>query len=346
MSERVLICGTQIPFVRGGAENLVDSLAAELTARGFEVDQVRLPFSMASRSRLLESALAWRLLDVEAVEGRRIDRVIATRFPSYLVRHPNKVVWLVHQLRQVYDLAGTRYSDFTDSPVDRRVTAMVGEMDRRTLGEARRLYAISNNTAARLAEHNGLEAAVLYPPPRLADACRSREHGDYVFAAGRLDPLKRFDLLIRALAHTRNPVRCRLAGTGPESERLAALAERLGVADRCELLGWIGDDELVDAYAGALAVFYAPYDEDYGYVTVEAFLSGRPVITAADAGGVLELVVDGDNGFVVDPGSPRTVAARLDRLWEDRALAAALGEAGRRSVASIGWDRVIAELTG
>lgn len=345
MSERILICGSQIPFVRGGAENLIESLASELTARGHAVDQVRLPFSLASRGRLIESALAWRLLDVTAVEGRPIDRVIATRFPSYLVKHPNKVVWLVHQLRQVYDLRDTPYSDFHEGdPVDERAMAMVRTMDRRTLGEARRLFAISANTAERLRRFSELEAEVLLPPPKLAGRLRPGPAGDYVFAAGRLDPLKRFDLAVRALAHAASPVRVRIAGTGPEAERLAGLARRLGVADRVELCGWVGDERLIELYAGALAVFYAPYDEDYGYVTVEAFQSGKPVITAADSGGVLELVEDGVSGFVCDPGSPRAVAARLDRLFGDRELATAMGERGRAAAAGIGWDPVIESL--
>lgn len=342
MSERILICGSQIPFVRGGAESLVDSLAAELAARGHVVDQVRLPFSLASRGRLLESALAWRLIDVEAVEGRPVDRVIATRFPSYLVKHPNKVVWLVHQLRQVYDLYGTAYSDFrSGDPVDERAMAMVRAMDRRTLGEARRRFAISRNVAERLARDVGLEAEVLHPPSALSGRLRGGPPGDYVLAVGRLDPLKRFDLLVRALARTEEPVRCTIAGVGPEREPLAALASRLGVAGRVDFAGRVGDDGLVELYAGALAVFYAPYDEDYGYVTAEAFEAGRPVITAADSGGVLELVEDGVSGFVCDPRSAGAVASRLDRLYRDRALAAAMGERGRTAAASIRWDRVI-----
>ena len=69
--------------------------------------------------------LAWRLLDLSEVDGQRIDLVIATRFPSYLVKHPNKVVWLVHQLRQAYDLHGTRYSDFAPAGRDARVVENV-----------------------------------------------------------------------------------------------------------------------------------------------------------------------------------------------------------------------------
>ncbi|HYL04460.1 MAG TPA: glycosyltransferase family 4 protein [Thermoanaerobaculia bacterium] len=342
--ERICICDAQVPFVRGGAEMLRDSLRDELTRRGFEVDVVTMPYHWPTRVDVLKGCLAWRLIDLTEASRKRIDRVIATRFPSYLVKHPNKVVWLVHQLRQVYDLLGTSYSDFADTPRDREVIAMVRDMDRRTLNEARGVFAISRNVAERLQRGNEVEAEVLYPPPRL-DACyRPGEFGDYVFAIGRLDIMKRCDLLIHALKHTTTAVRCRIAGSGPEREALAELAARLGVAERVELMGWVDDRDVVELFAGACCVFFAPYDEDYGYVTVEAFKAGKPVITTADAGGVLEFVEDGVNGFVCAPDSPREIGARLDRLFLDREEARALGAAGRARVQTIGWDRVISRL--
>lgn len=348
---RICICGAQVPFAHGGAEMLVGSLRDELLRRGFEVDIVTLPFQWTDRVRLLKSALAWRLIDLTEVNGRRIDRVIATRFPSYLVHHPRKVVWLVHQFRQAYDLLGTEHSDFAPGePRDAKVLAMIRAMDRRTLGEARAIYTISANTAERLRRFNDLSAEVLYPPPRLDGAYRAAEHGDFVFSAGRLDPLKRFDLLIRALAHAETPVRVKIAGSGPEREALLALAERLGVSARVELAGWVDDAQLLDAFASCLAVFYAPYDEDYGYVTVEACKAARPVVTCGDSGGVLEFVEEGVNGFVCDPGAaagaPRQIAARLDRLYRDRELARRMGAAGEVKARGIDWDHVVAALTG
>jgi glycosyltransferase involved in cell wall biosynthesis len=151
---------------------------------------------------------------------------------------------------------------------------------------------------------------------------------------------------LKAVAATSKPVRCRIAGEGPARASLEELAAKLGIAERVEFLGWVGDAALVEQYAGALAVYYAPFDEDYGYVTVEAFLAGRPVMTTADAGGVLEFVRDGVNGTVTAPDAPRQLAAALDRFWEDRALAARLGAAGREQVSGIGWDSVIAGLLG
>lgn len=345
MSARICICGTQVPFSRGGAELLVESLRDQLTVRGFEVELISLPFSWGSRSQILKSALAWRLLDLTEASGRRVDLVIATRFPSYTVHHPNKVVWLIHQFRQVYDLKGTPYSDFTDVPDDREVVEMVRDMDRRCLAEARRLCTISRNTAERVHRFLGIDAEALYPPPPLAEHLRPGRLGDYVFSVGRLDEMKRFDLLLRAVAEARSEVGCVLAGVGPERERLERLARELGVDHRVEFTGRVDDERLVELYADALAVFYAPYDEDYGYVTVEAFLAGKPVVTTADSGGVLEFVEDGQNGFVCPPSSPRKLGQAIDRLAGDRQLAESFGARGREQVSAVQWDAVIETLT-
>jgi glycosyltransferase involved in cell wall biosynthesis len=345
MSARICICGTQVPFSRGGAELLVETLRDQLLARDFEVELVSVPFSWRTRRQIVKSALAWRLLDLTEVAGRRIDLVICTRFPSYLVQHPNKVVWLIHQFRQVYELMGTRYSDFADLPEDREVVSMIRTMDQRCLAEARRLCTISQNTADRLQRFLGLQGEALYPPPALTGRFRSGDPGDYVLGVGRLDAMKRFDLLLRAVAQSQGGLRCVIAGSGAEGDALAALATQLGIEGRVEFLGRVDDDHLIELYAGALAVYYAPFDEDYGYVTVEAFMAGKAVVTTEDAGGVLEFVRDGVNGLVCS-ASPRRVGQALSRLAADPDLARRLGSAGRERVESIHWDVVIEALTG
>ncbi|HVR29843.1 MAG TPA: glycosyltransferase family 4 protein [Thermoanaerobaculia bacterium] len=345
MGQRIAVCATQVPFVEGGAEALAETLHQQLLARGFESALVTVPFAWTPRLRLLESALAWRLLTLGGPAGEP-DLVIATRFPSYLIRHPNKVVWLVHQFRQVYDLLGTGWSDFGRSSRDRRIVELVRAMDARAFSEARALYAISSNVAERARRHNGVEPAVLYPPPRLAERLEQGTPGDYVLAVGRLDQLKRFDLLIESLRLVETPVRCRIAGTGPERARLEESIRRHRLESRVELLGRVGDDELVRLYRDCLAVFYAPYDEDFGFVTVEAFKAAKPILTAADSGAVLELVRHDENGRIHPPGDAAAIARSLDLLWRDRDRAAELGRRGRAAVESIGWDGVIAALTG
>lgn len=342
---RICICSTQIPFSRGGAEILVESLHRELSQRGHEVAVVTVPFAWHSRLQLLKSAYAWRLLDLHSTTGERPDLVIATRFPSYLIDHPNKVVWLIHQFRQAYDLLGTPYSDFGNGPEDRATLAMIRRMDRRALSEARALFTIAGNPAARLRRFNGIEATPLHAPPALDGDYRTGPFGNYVFSTGRLDELKRFELLIDAMGHVESDLRCKIAGAGPLEESLRQRIERAGLAGRVELLGWVDDEELLELYSGSSAVFYAPFDEDYGYVTVEAFKSGKPVVTAADSGGVLEFVEDGTTGFVCPPDSPRTFARKMDALAADPELARRMGEAGAARVADITWDRAIDALT-
>ena len=340
MSKRILICATQVPFVRGGAELLVEGLRDALRERGHTVDVVSLPFAWQPHELIGRAALAWRLLDLSSVNDQPVDQVICTKFPSYAVRHPRKVVWLVHQHRQAYDWYGTPFSDFANTPEDRAVRDMLLRMDRAALGEARRLYTISRNVGARLRRFNGIESQPLYPPSRYAGRLRAGPYGDYILSDARLDAAKRIDLLLRALARTAAPVRCVLMSAGPERERLERLAGELGLGARVQFRGHVPDDELIELYAGARAVYYAPFDEDYGFTTVQALAAARPVVTTADAGGVLEFVQDGQNGFVVAP-EPEVIAARLDALCADGGLAARLGAAGPAQVAEITWDKVI-----
>lgn len=343
--KRILVATSQVPFAHGGAELHARALVDELELRGFGVELVQLPFSWTRRVDVIKSALAWRLLDLRTLSAEPIDLVIAVRFPAYLIRHPNKVVWLIHQFRQVYDLKGTPYSEYQSSPEDERAAAMVRAMDQRSLSEARALFTISKNTAARLRRFNGLAAPELYPPPPLLGRIRSGTFGDYVLAVGRLDRMKRFELLIEALASSATETRAIFAGRGPEQQRLAELARQKGLSERVVFAGFVDDARLLDLYANALAVFYAPYDEDYGYVTVEAMRAGKPVLTTDDAGGVLEFVEDGVNGFIAPAGSPKTLGKAIDRLAREAGLAGAMGEAGQRRVAEIGWEPVISALT-
>jgi glycosyltransferase involved in cell wall biosynthesis len=341
--KRILICTAQVPFVRGGAEYLVEGLRDALLARGHAVDVVALPFAWAPVGRIPESALAWRLLDLTSVNGAPVDQLICTKFPSYLASHPRKVVWLVHQHRQAYDQYGTPLSDFANIPAHQSVRDAIFRMDRRGLGEARARYAISRNVSERLRRFNGLDSAPLYPPSRFADALRAGPYGDYVLSSARLDGAKRLDLLLDALARSARGVRAVFTGDGPDRARLEGLARRLGLGERARFLGHVADDALVELYAGCRAVYYAPVDEDYGFATVEAFGAARPVVTTDDAGGVLEFVRDGVNGFVVPPDAG-AIAARLDALADDAGLAQRLGEAGRPLVRDITWEKVVESL--
>jgi glycosyltransferase involved in cell wall biosynthesis len=341
----VIVCEAQVPFVEGGAEIHVRGLASRLREHGYLVERVALPFKWYPKGEILAHAAAWRLLDLSESNGRTIDLVIGTKFPSYFARHPNKVAWLIHQYRAAYELCGTNYSDFDHIEGDVGLRASLIDLDTRMLGECRRLFTNAGNTAARLRKFNGLEAEPLYHPPHLADRLRSGPYGDYVLAVGRLETVKRADLAIGAMASVDRPVSLLLAGDGTQRANLERLADQRGVRDRVTFLGTVDDERLLELYAGALAVIYTPYDEDFGYVTLEAFLASKPVITARDSGGPLEFVEDGVNGAVVEPNA-EALAAAINAYAANHRVAAAHGDAGEARARAITWDGVIEKLVG
>jgi glycosyltransferase involved in cell wall biosynthesis len=341
---RVLVLAVQAPFVVGGAEKHVRRLTEELRRHGVDADTIALPLVERERFDLVRSALAWRMLDLEEVGGEAVDALIATRFPSYAARHPNKVVWLIHQYRQAYDQFATPYSDLTASSEDRRTRDAIREIDRTGLTEARKIFANSRNVAERLRRYNGIESEVLYHPPPLAGRYRQGPLGDYALSVGRFDSWKRTDLLVRALPFAPG-ARLTVVGRGPDEETLHRLARQLGVSDRVTWIPHATDEELLDLYARARLVAIAPSDEDYGYVPLEAFLSGKAVLTTEDAGGPLEFVEDGETGLVV-PASAEALGAALRLAWERPDALARMGERGRRRVAPLGWDAAIRALLG
>jgi glycosyltransferase involved in cell wall biosynthesis len=341
----ILVCEAQAPFVTGGAELLVRELAAQLTRRGFRVDLVSVPFHGHPPSEVVRQALAWRLLELRETNGRTPDLVIPTKFPSYLVRHPRKVTWLFHQHREAYDLLGSPLGSFSDDPDDERSRETILAMDQAALGECAAIYTISRNVADRLARHNHLHGTPLYPPPRLSARFHCEAFGDYLVYAGRLEPIKRLDLVLRAVSRTSSRVRLRIAGTGAAEADLRRQASAMGIEERVEFLGFVPDEDLVTLYARCRAAVYVPHDEDYGYVTVESLLSGKPVVTTTDAGGPLEFVEDGVSGLVSEP-TPEALGAAIEGLWAlPEARLRDMGAEGRRRVSGITWDGVVDRLT-
>ena len=341
---RIAVCAPQVPFERGGTEIVVESLVEQLRHRDHEVEHVRVPFKWYPGARPLREALVWRLLDLEEAQGRPIDLVIATKFPSYAIRHPNKVVWLVHQFRQAYDLDRTELGQFNEDTFDRATVQGIRRLDRSTLGEARRLFAISGNVAERLTESTGLEAEVLVPPPQELEYRSSEGVGTFILSVGRLDRSKRVDLLLEAAALD-GSVQVVVAGDGPDRNRLEQLATERRLDGRVTFAGRVDDSELVDLYASCLAVYYAPIDEDLGLVPYEAFLSEKPVVTTRDAGGPLEVVVDRENGIVCEP-VPAAVAEAFSWLAANPEQARACGLSGKRIAERVTWDAVVHRLIG
>jgi glycosyltransferase involved in cell wall biosynthesis len=338
---RIVVTHAQVPFAHGGAEVLAERLTEELNARGHEAALVTVPFKWYPRERILESAFVWRMLDLEEVEGRKVDLLIGTKFPSYAARHPRKRVWLVHQFRQAYDLDRTELGQFGETAVDRATRRKIHDLDRGTLGEAERLFAISQNVADRLRDSLGLEAEVVLPPPQELDY-RCEAYEPFVLSVGRLDRAKRVDLLLEAAA-VEPALQVVVAGEGPDRDRLESIARTHGLNGRVEFRGRVDAAGLASLYARAGAVYYAPVDEDFGMVPYEAFLSEKPVVTTTDAGSPLDVVADRMTGLVTAPRAGALAEAfryLLDHPDDGRAW----GRAGKDVAERVTWDAALERL--
>ncbi len=332
-------------FVRGGHLTIAEETCAALRRAGYSSEVFVTPQNRFGRQ--LSAYLANWLTDVgETADGQPVDQVISFRFPSYAVRHPRHVCWLNHRMREYYDLW------------DRLVRGL-GRKGKLKLWPRRKLYhtldrwlltrnvtrlvAQSRTIQARLVRFGGIPSEVVHPPAPVRDY-RTDGYGDYVFAVSRLHPLKRMDLLVEAAALMKDRSLCfKIAGQGDQRTVLEERIASLGLKDRVELLGPLGEAELVDHYARCRAVYFAPWNEDYGFVTLEAFRSGKAVLTAPDSGGPAELVAHDRNGLVAEP-TPEAMAAQLDRLAREDGLAQRLGEAARTDSLLHTWERALERL--
>jgi glycosyltransferase involved in cell wall biosynthesis len=341
----ILICTTQVPFTTGGAESHVEGLRRAFAAAGYNAEVAALPFKWYPPAEIMRGALAWRLLDVTESNGKPVDLVVGMKFPAYTVAHPRKVLWVIHQHRSAYNLWGTPFDDLSTYPEGARVRELIRHCDNRFIPEARKVFANSRAVAERLLRYNRIESEPLYHPPPRADALRAGAQGDYVFYPSRMEPQKRQELLIEALGLTRTPVRAVFAGSAHDRAHYESLARRHGVAGRVEIRGFVSEEEVVSLYADALAVCYLPFDEDYGYVTLEGMLSAKPVVVPRDGGGATEFVEHGSEGLVSDP-DPRALAACLDELYADRPRARRMGERAREKLLALNlsWQNVVEKI--
>ena len=332
-------------MAEGGHMVIARSLVDALVESGHQAEIMVTPQNRFGRQGA--AYLANWLTDVSAAATGTIDQVISLRYPAFAVRHPNHVCWLNHTMREYYDL-WDQFSSRLSVPgrVKERVRrALIHGADRYLLTRnVKRLFVQSKTIQARLRIWPELRSTVLYPPPPQR-AYRCDEYGDYIFTVSRLTPLKRVDLLVKALATDDGAgIKAVIAGDGEERGALQALIDRLGLSSRVTLAGAVTDDELLDHLARCRAVCFPPLEEDYGFVTVEAFASKKAVITCRDSGGPAELVVDGRNGFICDP-TPSSLASALRQVADDRDLAEHMGSNAFRSGAKLNWADTVSRLT-
>ncbi|MDD5319239.1 MAG: glycosyltransferase [Methylococcales bacterium] len=317
---------------QGGAERFYKGLLGGLLEIGCRAELV--PVSADERSFQEIESNYERCAQLDLSD---FDVVISTKTPTYAVEHPHHVLYLVHTVRVFDDMF---YNAFPDASVENFVErSKLHAMDFQAISRIKARFAIGYEVANRLYRWRGIHAEVLHPPLGI-QGFRKGPSGDYFFLPGRLHPWKRIDLIINAIKRSSKPLRLIIAGTGEAEIELKQLAE----ADpRIEFLGHIGDEQLIDLYANALAVPFVPLREDYGYVTLEAFASGKAVVTCNDSGEPSHFVRNGQTGVVCEP-NPDSLCQALEWLYSNRDDALRMGKNGAELISAMSWPKVASRL--
>lgn len=345
---KIILANSQVPFITGGAENLGYGLEHALKDHGHHVETVRLPFKWYPPERIPEHILAARLFDLTESSGDKIDLLIGLKFPAYFLKHPNKVLWILHQHRPVYDLWGTPYQDIPNTLEGINIRNTIINADNNLLREAKKIFTISKTVTDRLKKFNNIASQTLYHPPKNYEQMHSESFDNYVLYPSRISILKRQQLVINAMKYTKSPLKLFIAGR-PDSEYILKLVtdeiKKNHLEDKVKLLGEVSEDDKIRLYANSRAVVFTPFNEDYGYITLEAFYSKKPVITCSDSGGPLEFVDNGANGLVVE-ADPKAIAEAMDK-YSDPASAESMGKNAYEKIVSmdISWDNVVKALT-
>lgn len=316
----------------GGAERLCGRLRQAFADQGYDAHLITVPGREGDFDEILANYEYCRKLDLSAY-----DLVVSTKAPTFAVRHSRHVTYLVHTIRVFSDMFDQAFPDATAVHYEQR--ARVHALDLEAFSGAKAHFAIGHEVANRLFRWHGIKAQVLYPPIALSGLGPGKA-GDYFFVPGRLHPWKRVDLLIDAVKASSAPLKLVISGTGEQED---ALRERANDDERIEFVGRVSDERLVELYSNALAVPFVPIGEDYGYVTLEAFASGKAVITCTDSGEPTRLVRHGETGLIADPNAA-SLRQAMDWVVEHRDRAQEMGMAGAELVAGMSWAAVVKQL--
>ncbi len=346
---KIAITTVQIPFITGGAEFLAANLKQALLSAGHEAEIVTMPFMDQPSSLLEDHIVASRLMDVNRSWGGDVDLCIGLKFPAYFMPHENKVIWALHQHRAAYDLFNTKYSPLKDNEEGRFYRDVVKKADEKYLPEAKRIYTISNNVVDRMKKFNGISSQTLYHPCPDMESFYSDEYEDYILMPSRINDTKRQRLAVEALAETKSDIKLYLVGHAESQSLLEEIQKCVRdnhLQDRVRFLDYVPQEEKIKLYAHARAVLFIPKDEDYGYITLEAMASERPVITCKDSGGPLEFITDRENGRICET-TPEDIADAIDEVARSSSLAKELGAKGKQHLLDmdITWEKVVRELT-
>lgn len=321
----------------GGAENFYAGLISALNRAGHIAHQIEVLVDESTFEGILEAYCRCFDLDLDDY-----DVVISTKSPTYMVRHRNHISYLVHTMRAFYDMFESEFAHNKELQKKRKI---IHAFDKYGLSPLRvkKHFVIGKPVFERLIAVDpfweGIPFEILHPPPKIKTFLPPKK-GEFMFYPSRIHKWKRQDLVIKAMEHVTTAVRLVICGTGEFVKECRSLTKN---DERIEFLGPVDDDTLLALYSRSIAVPFVPIEEDYGYITIEAFLSRKPVITCTDSGEPAQIVRDGVSGFVV-AADPRIIAEKMDYLFRNPDEAARMGENGYQTIQHISWEGVVTKL--
>jgi glycosyltransferase involved in cell wall biosynthesis len=319
---------------QGGAEKFYSALTQALNDAGAQAEQLNIFGDESNFEAIEETYLRFYDLDLSSYDG-----VISTKAPGYIVRHPNHITYLQHTIRAFYDMFDIVFPQVTPLLLQRR--ELIQKLDAGSLSfpRTRKVFVIGHEVRNRLLHYINIDSEVIHES-LVDEIFECGNCGDYLFMPGRLHRWKRVGLIIEAMKYTNTPLKLKIAGIGQHENEFRDLAAG---DKRIEFLGRVSEEELVSLYSNALAVPFVPIREDFGLVTIEAFRSGKPVLTCSDSGEPTYFVLDGENGFICPP-DPRAIAEKLDFFYTNKKKTQEMGMHGKHSVEGLTWESISTKL--
>ena len=315
--------------VTGGAELLYRGLQQAFVTRGYDAKLIEIVVDECSFENILQGYEDFKNLDLSSYDG-----VLSTKSPSYNIKHKNHICYLLHTMRVFYD----RFEDEMQKSEDNLIRRdKIIAMDSEIFSKIPTLFTIGHEISNRLIKYNHIYHSEVLHPPLLEDNFKLIDHKPFAFIPSRLHRWKKIDFLIESWREVKSDIDLYIAGVGEDRAYFEKLAGKDG---RIKFLGSISDEELVDYYAKALFIPFAPIDEDYGYVTLEAFRSKKMVLTCKDSGEPNNMVINDVNGFVVERDKKK-FAKKVDHIVANPKETKQYGEQGYQLSLNINWDNTI-----
>jgi glycosyltransferase involved in cell wall biosynthesis len=339
---KILVAHVIQPGFSGGAEYLVKNLLIELRVRGHEVEYVEFPLNLSSLSNIPLLCHAF-----EKIEIQNADLVICTKFPATLIKHKNKVIWLIHHFKnidpEVFDRLNSIDNNYLhDFIVNKQVKA---------IKESSKSFVISSHIQNQIIDKLGVKIDVLRTPVSVNQTKSQAFDGNYIFCGGRINSQKRQDLLIKALSLSKQDYKLQIIGLSEDQNYfsyLVSLIKQHKLQDRVLLENrFLNDLEFKNLIDFSSLCVYIPYNEDnFSIFAGMACLSNKLVITASDSGEVATFISQVDSRLVSE-NNPTDLSRKLDFAISELKSSPLLLKKQLEIYNSqyfVNWDTVISEL--